>query len=211
MLYFSPAKMITIIAIVLASILFSMPNFFAKSTVGSWPSWVPNKQLQLVLDLRGGAHLLLAMDTDELSTNMLKNLREDARAKLVEAKIGQAGIGLTKDGVRLRIARPSDVPAAMAALNTLSEPLSNNFITGSNERNLTVEQQGTQNIRLALTEAGLKARITDGTGAGHRGYSPAQAAARQDRAPGLPCRAPDPGLLIDTTTKQRRLCLVSRR
>lgn len=164
MLYFSPSKMVAVAVACLAAVLFAMPNFFAKTTVDVWPEWVPKKQVQLGLDLRGGAHLLLSMDTVELRTNMLKDLREDARAKLIEYKIGQAGIGLTKDGVRLRVARPADMPAALKALRELSQPLSNNFLTGSDERNLTVEQQGTQLVRLALTEAGLKARVTDAMG-----------------------------------------------
>ena len=87
MLYFSPAKIISIVAVLLAAVIFALPNLFDKETVASWPDWMPNKQLQLGLDLRGGAHLLLTMDTKELRENMLDNLREDVRAKLREAKI----------------------------------------------------------------------------------------------------------------------------
>lgn len=161
MLQFSPAKMIAIGVICLAALIFSSPNFFDKNTVDAWPSWLPKQQLKLGLDLRGGAHLLLTMDTKELRQNMLENLREDVRANLRAAKIGTVGTGLSKDGVRVRIGRPSDMPAALQSLAVLSQPLSNNFITGSDDRNLTITQQGTQSIALTLTEAGLKARVTD--------------------------------------------------
>ena len=164
MLYFSPAKIISIVAVLLASVLFALPNLFDKETVASWPDWIPQKQLQLGLDLRGGAHLLLTMDTKELRENMLDNLREDVRAKLREAKIGTVGTGLTSDGVRVRIARPGDMEAALKALGELSQQLTNNFLTGSNARNLEVTQQGSQGIVLRLTEAGLRQRVTDAMG-----------------------------------------------
>ena len=164
MLYFSPAKIISIVAVLLAAVLFALPNLFDKETVASWPDWMPQKQLQLGLDLRGGAHLLLTMDTKELRENMLDNLREDVRAKLREAKIGTVGTGLASDGVRVRIARPGDMEAALKALGELSQPLTNNFLTGSNARNLDVTQQGSQGIILRLTEAGLRQRVTDAMG-----------------------------------------------
>ncbi|MBU2531853.1 MAG: protein translocase subunit SecD, partial [Alphaproteobacteria bacterium] len=164
MLYFSPAKMIAILVAILAAFWFTMPNFFDKSTVEAWPDPLPKKQLQLGLDLRGGAHLLLTMDTKELRSNMLDDLREDVRVQLREAKIGTVGTGLTENGVRVRIGRAADMEAALTALNSLSQPLSNNFLTGSNERNLNVTQRGPQTIELTLTEAGLRARVTDAMG-----------------------------------------------
>jgi len=164
MLYFSPAKMIAITLACIAALVFASPNFFDKATVASWPDWLRMRQVQLGLDLRGGAHMLLTMDTKELRTNMLDNLREDVRASLRDAKIGTVGTGLTARGVRVRIGRASDMPAALKALGTLSQPLSNSLLTGSNARNLTVAQQGDQSIELTLTEEGLKARVTDAMG-----------------------------------------------
>ena len=161
MLYFSPAKIGAILAACLAALIFATPNFFSADTVKSWPDWLPKQQLSLGLDLRGGAHLLLTMDTNELRENTLKNLREDVRARLREAKIGVVGTGLAEDGVRVRVGRASDQEAAITALNPLSEPLSNNFLTGSNERNLTIERQGAQGILLKLTDAGINQRVTD--------------------------------------------------
>ena len=84
MLQFSRWKIIAILASCLASLLFSLPNFFAKEQLASWPSWVPRKQVSLGLDLRGGAHLLYAMSVDDIRQDWLKSLREDARKRLLE-------------------------------------------------------------------------------------------------------------------------------
>ena len=55
MLHFARWKMIAILATCLASLVFAAPNFFAKDSLAAWPSFMPNKQLALGLDLRGGA------------------------------------------------------------------------------------------------------------------------------------------------------------
>ncbi len=112
MLYFSPWKIVIIAGICLTAIIFAAPNFFSSETVKSWPSWVPQKQLSLGLDLRGGAHLLYSMDTKELRANMIRNLRGDVRQRLIEAKIG--GItGRIANGVQTRLANPADMPKAL--------------------------------------------------------------------------------------------------
>jgi preprotein translocase subunit SecD len=49
-----------------------------------------------LLDLRGGAHLLYEMDVNELRDNAIKNLRADVRKKLIDAKIGNIGVGVTE-------------------------------------------------------------------------------------------------------------------
>jgi preprotein translocase subunit SecD len=63
MLHVSRWKSLAVTLACIASLLFSLPNFFSKATVQSWPAWLPRMQLPLGLDLSGGAHLLLAMDT----------------------------------------------------------------------------------------------------------------------------------------------------
>ena len=79
MLQFTRWKIIAILLTCLAGFIVAMPNFFSKETVASWPSFVPKKQLPLGLDLQGGAHLLLAMDQDEIKKDWLNNLRDELR------------------------------------------------------------------------------------------------------------------------------------
>jgi len=71
MLHFERWKIIAIVLTCLAGLLVTLPNFFSKETVDAWPSWLPHRQLPLGLDLQGGAHLLLALDTNELEKDWL--------------------------------------------------------------------------------------------------------------------------------------------
>ena len=115
MLHFDRWKIVLIVLTCLAGVVFTLPNFFSKETVDSWPRWVPHRQLTLGLDLRGGAHLLLAMDTKEVRKDWLKTLRDDARKRLREAKIGFTGLGIAGNAVQVRLAKPEDIDEAYAA------------------------------------------------------------------------------------------------
>ncbi len=93
MLHFTRWKIFVTLLTCLAGLLVALPNFFSKETVQSWPSFMPKQQLTLGLDLQGGAHLLLAMDQDEIKKDWINNLRDEARKELRDAKIGFTGIG----------------------------------------------------------------------------------------------------------------------
>ena len=115
MLHFERWKIIAIVLTCLAGVLFTLPNFFSKETVDSWPRWLPHKQLPLGLDLRGGAHLLLAMDTKELEKDWLNTLRDDTRKTLREAKVGFTGLGVVGNSVQVKVTKPEDMDKALTA------------------------------------------------------------------------------------------------
>ena len=57
MIYFSKWKIVAILGSVLLGLIYSLPNFLAKSTRLAWPEVLPNKIVSLGLDLRGGSHI----------------------------------------------------------------------------------------------------------------------------------------------------------
>ena len=114
MLHFTRWKIIATILTCLAGVVFTLPNFFPRETVQSWPSWVPHQQLNLGLDLRGGAHLLLSMETEDVRKDWLDTLREDARTRLRNAKIVTSGLGIANKAVQVRLAKPEDADAALS-------------------------------------------------------------------------------------------------
>ena len=161
MLHFARWKIIAIAGICLAAIFFAFPNFFAAKTVEAWPDWLPKKQLSLGLDLRGGAHLLYAMDVKELRKNMLDNLRADVRKRLRDAKIGTVGTGIVSNGVQVRIGQPTDMERALTELRGLAQPLTLDFFGGADQRDLQVEKLDDRVIRVSLNDAGVKQKVTE--------------------------------------------------
>jgi len=160
MLTFSRWKQITILAICLLGLIIVMPNFFPRSTVEKWPAWFPRKQLNLGLDLRGGAHLLLAMEVNDVRKDWLDTLRDDARRRLREAKIGVSAVGIAGNAVQVRVAKAEDSEAALKALKLMVEPLGNPLL-GSSGQNVDVTKGEGTSITITPSEAGLRQRVID--------------------------------------------------
>ena len=164
MLHFERWKIVLIVLTCLSGVVFTFPNFFSKETVAGWPWWMPHRQLPLGLDLQGGAHLLLAMDTNELEKDWLTTLRDDARKSLREAKIGFTGLGIVSNTVQVRIAKPEDMDKAYAALKKLVQPIGN-AILGSGGNNIEVEKAGADIITIKPTPQGLQHRVANAASA----------------------------------------------
>lgn len=164
MLHFARWKILAIVLTILAGFIVSLPNFFSKETVQSWPAFMPKRQMPLGLDLRGGVHMLLAMDTNELKTDWLTAVRDDARKQLRDAKIGFSAVGVQSDTVQVRLVKPEDSARALADLKRLIQPLGNPLFGGTGS-DLDVVDAGEGLITLKPTVAGLTQRISNATGA----------------------------------------------
>ncbi|MGH6814405.1 MAG: protein translocase subunit SecD [Hyphomicrobiaceae bacterium] len=164
MLYVSPWKSLAVLATCLIGVLLAVPSFLSKATVQSWPSWIPKKQMSLGLDLQGGAHLLLAMDTDGLLKSWLNNLRLDARKELLDVKIAFAPPAIVGNAVQVRISRPEDSDAALRALRRLVQPIGNPLL-GTSGNDLDVEKGDGGIVTLRPTSQGLQARVSNAASA----------------------------------------------
>jgi SecD/SecF fusion protein len=164
MLQFPRWKVIAIILTCLAGFLIALPNVLSKSTLDSLPWFLPHHQMPLGLDLRGGAHLLLAMDTDELRKDWLNTLREDARKQLRDAKIGFSALGIQGNSLVVRTAKPEEADAAFKELKKLIQPLGNQIL-GTSGNNIEVEMNDDGTISLRPTEQGIQDRISNAASA----------------------------------------------
>ncbi len=158
MLHFERWKIWSIIATCLLGLLLALPNFVSKESLASWPSFVPNKQMPLGLDLQGGAHLLMAMDTNELKKDWALSLKEDARKRLRDAKIGFSAVGVQGDAATVRLAKVEDQDAGLKELNKLIQPIGN-AILGSSGNNIEISSPEPGSFVLKPTEQGMQDRI----------------------------------------------------
>lgn len=166
MLHFTRWKIIATLLTCLAGFLLALPNFFSKETVQSWPSFMPKQQLTLGLDLQGGAHLLLAMDQDEIKKDWINNLRDEARKVLREAKIGFTGIGTQgQTQLVIKLAKPEEQSAAVKALYKVRQPIGNALL-GAGAYDVEVSDgpdAGT--VMIKESEQGLRQRIANAASA----------------------------------------------
>jgi preprotein translocase subunit SecD len=157
MLYFSRWKALAIILTALVVCLCAVPNFFPEARVKTWPGWA-QRHLVLGLDLQGGSHLLLEIDSNAVKKDRLDQVRDDIRRALRDAKIGYTGLNVRSDNVEVRITKDTDLPNALTKLRELSQPLGG-LLGTSGQRNLEVSDAGGGLIRLAVPQAAINDRV----------------------------------------------------
>src|SRR5947209_16104811 len=157
MLYFTRWKALGIILTALVVCLCAVPNFFPEAKVKSWPKWA-QRHLVLGLDLQGGSHLLLEIDSSAVKKDKLDQVRDDVRRALRDARIGYTGLNVRNDAVEVRISKDTDLPNALAKLRELSQPLGG-LLGSSRQRSLEVSDAGGGLIRLVVPQAAITDRI----------------------------------------------------
>ena len=160
MLYVSRWSANIVAAVCVLSLLLCVPSFLSQQTVNRWPFWLPKKQLSLGLDLRGGAHMLLAMDENDVRKDWLDGLRDDARKRLRDAKIGVSAAGVTGGSVQVRLAKAEEVDAAYKALRQMITQ-TGNVLMGTSGADLEVQKGEGGTVSITPTEVGLHERVSN--------------------------------------------------
>lgn len=68
--------------------LFALPNFLPNNIVEKMPDFLPKQKVSLGLDLRGGSHMLLEVDTNAVITDYMNQTLDSYRDALRKGKIG---------------------------------------------------------------------------------------------------------------------------
>jgi protein-export membrane protein SecD len=161
MLHFSKFKIAGLALVVLAGIVFSLPNFMSQSTRLNMPDFLPSSALNLGLDLQGGSHLLLSVDTQSVQRERLDSLIGDVRLALRGARINYTGLGRAGEGVSVTIRDASQVEQAADVLSDLALPVDAAVFGGfSNAVDLDIAQVGEASFSLTLTDEAIIARNT---------------------------------------------------
>lgn len=120
MLQFSTFKILLIAVLCFLGAALAAPNLLSRETAESLPSWIPHKQISLGLDLQGGSHLLMEVDTKSVIRDTLNTLVDDIRNELRKEQVGYLDLGTQGDTVTFKLIDPSrsdDVGAIVRKLN----------------------------------------------------------------------------------------------
>jgi SecD/SecF fusion protein len=81
-------KVASILALVFCAALLVVPSFLAPDTVAAiqarLPTFVPFRPIVLGLDLQGGAHILMEVDSASVITGLVDRVRDDVRGMMRE-------------------------------------------------------------------------------------------------------------------------------
>ncbi len=156
MFRFSRLKSALIIGVCLLGILLSVPNFLRPGTL---PTWIPQRTVNLGLDLQGGSYLVLEVDTKTVVKERLLSLRAEVRKALIQAHVPNQGIAGTDQGVRVTLASEGDASAAQKALAEIINEKSGDI---GSARLVDLKVDGNQ-LNLQLSSAGIAAMISKAT------------------------------------------------
>ena len=148
-------------------IYFIYPNFYNKTEVTALPNYLSKKQVNLGLDLQGGSHLLLEVDTNSVLKEKSEYLVDDIRSSLRKKKIKYSNLGSKLSGAVVTITDEKNLDLARKSIreniekgilinsdgNKLNLSFSDEFIIDSNIK--TVDQS-IEVVRKRVDESGTK-------------------------------------------------------
>ncbi len=175
MLHFPMWKQTLIWVICLTGLVFAVPNAFysrveqhndalvalekgAEATPellaaqAAWPDYMPNTLVNLGLDLRGGAHVLVEVNVADVYQDRLDGMWPAVRDVLREQKelFGSVRRQDSENQLRVRIGNAEAIEQAVEAVNTLTRPVVT--LTGAGARDYDVVAEGDE-IVLTMSEA----------------------------------------------------------
>jgi preprotein translocase subunit SecD len=156
MLFFTRWKAAAILLTALAVCLCAVPNFFPDRMVKNWPSWA-QRHVVLGLDLQGGSHLLLQVDSATIRKEQLQSIDDEVLRVLRQARVPFTGRAIRGNAVEVHITRDTDTDNALAKLRELSQPVGG-FAGTTGQRTIDIAQNGSV-ITLTPTDAAVTERV----------------------------------------------------
>ncbi len=121
MVYYAKWKMVLVALIAATGILSALPNILSEEGVKEIPSWLPNQQMNLGLDLQGGSHLLLEVDVPSVLAQRREALVDTVRDGLRRGspRIGYRRLGVRNQCVSFELLREADRDRVIEVLQKL--------------------------------------------------------------------------------------------
>lgn len=150
MLRFPRWLVILIGAVVFGGAFTAWPNLLTREQAENLPGWLSSQQINLGLDLQGGAHLLLEVDVGVVLDDQLKELRSNVARTLRDAGIRRFSRPRLVDGaIAVRITSATDVAAARKAL----EGFGTQIVTAlGSQSDIIVTDAGDNRLELRYSE-----------------------------------------------------------
>lgn len=120
MLRFSSWTIWSIIAVCVAGVILSLPNLFSREQMERMPSWLPNQQINLGLDLQGGSHLLLDVGVDVVVEERMEAVADDIRRLLRPEGVRYRGVGARGNTTSFTLVDVGQAPQALDILRQLN-------------------------------------------------------------------------------------------
>ncbi len=170
MLRYSRGKIAAILLLAFAGFYFAAPSLMSPETrasiranaPGFIPGWmIPSQAIVLGLDLQGGSHVLLEVDSSAVIKTQINTLRDDMRRVLREEKVALAGgLAVLPRGVSVRIVDDSERKRVMPKLREIVNPgPAMSILSGGSQPLFVFDEQPDGLVSITLTEQGVTDKI----------------------------------------------------
>src|SRR5579884_3321264 len=164
MLRFPAWKIISILAMTVCAVLLIVPSLLSpahrEELIARVPKWLPARAIVLGLDLQGGSHVLLEVDSNSVVKTLVDNLRDSVRRTLREEKVAiTGGIGALPRGVQLRIPDPAERAKVMPKLRQLAASEGMGLTESARAPTFDVTENENGLIQFTVTEAGIDRKM----------------------------------------------------
>ena len=156
MLYFSKFKVLSIIFVCLFGLFFSLPNFLSNSQLEKLPSFFPSKQVNLGLDLRGGSHLLIEVESSVLVSERIDDLYNDIRSELRTNKITINNIDIVNDEIVIEVDKSTNISGLTNIINELSQDVASQFANIKIQEEIDVSNLEDNKFKLKLSDVAIE-------------------------------------------------------
>ncbi|MDC3111484.1 protein translocase subunit SecD [Pelagibacteraceae bacterium] len=155
MLQFSRSKITLIVATIFMAILLALPNIFTDERTSNFPPFIPSQKVNLGLDLQGGSHLLLEVDTESIKSEKIDDLSFDLRRMLKKNDFKYGNLQIIDDSIKFKLNNSELAKNVSDEIKKLSQSVSQNALSSQSKSNLNVEINNSL-VNISLTEDYLK-------------------------------------------------------
>ena len=155
MLYFSKFKSISILLICLLGIIFALPNLLSQNTLNGLPKIIPHKQINLGLDLRGGSHLLVEVQSSVRASERMDDLYDEIRMELRRNKISLSDIAQSNNQIKITLSDDGFKGDLIDIIESLSQNVRGQLGSGQLANELEIIEQIDGSILVSMTEEAL--------------------------------------------------------
>jgi SecD/SecF fusion protein len=151
-------KIVTYSLVIILGLGAALPSFLPTSFSSAWPEWITANRITLGLDLRGGSHLVLEVDSRALIAERLQLLADDLRRALRDDGIRTVTVQARPDAIELGLADPAQRDIVIAKAREVA-PVVGQGLFGAGQPGVDMQSTAERTLTLTLTDAFVRDRV----------------------------------------------------
>lgn len=151
MLQFEGWKKALVALVCLAGLVYAAPNLIGGRDTGGF---LPGKSINLGLDLQGGSHLLLQVDSEAVQTERLESIAESLRLEFREKRVRFKKLDVSDRALSFALRNDEGIAVRDEAFTALGEDYV--IATDGLESRISFSEQGVLNLQTSTVEQSIE-------------------------------------------------------